>query len=65
MVTEQKELQSWSFHVEEVSAGVYQVIGVDTKGRRVEKKGSDPDTLLEDCKRAAAEIERAAQREAP
>jgi hypothetical protein len=46
----------WTFHVEEVSAGVYLVRGVDTSGRKVEATGLDPETLLADCKQHAARI---------
>ncbi len=43
----------WSFNVEEVSAGVYRVRGADRSGRSVEATGTDPDALLEQCKRDA------------
>jgi hypothetical protein len=39
-------LAGWKFLVEEVSAGVYRVIGMDEAGRRAETKGLDPDELL-------------------
>jgi hypothetical protein len=44
----------WSFSVEEVSAGVYRARGVDLAGRTVEASGTDPETLLQECRRAAA-----------
>ena len=49
-------LQDWSFHVEEVSVGVYLVTGTDRAGRKVEKKGIDPDSLVAECKQDAAEM---------
>lgn len=47
----------WTFYVDEVSAGVFRVKGVDEVGRSVESKGTDPDSLLEDCKSSAARIQ--------
>jgi hypothetical protein len=47
------ELPDWSFSVEEVSAGVYEVTGTDTMGRRVQAKGTDPDALLAESRRDA------------
>jgi hypothetical protein len=44
------ELPSWIFDVEEVSAGVYKVRGVDRSGRIVEGTGTDPYKLLEECR---------------
>ena len=43
----------WEFHIEEVSAGVYQVRGSDEMGRSVEKQGTNLDVLLAECKEAA------------
>jgi hypothetical protein len=54
-VTEKPE--AWSFSVEETSAGVYRARGVDSAGRTVEATGTDPDATLEECTRAAAEME--------
>jgi hypothetical protein len=45
-------LTGWSFSLEEVSAGVYRGMGVDEAGRSVEMSGTDPDAVLEDCRRA-------------
>lgn len=57
MVIQDDAIPGWAFEVDEVSAGVYLVIGTDREGRRVEKKGLDPDTLVEECKRAAREMD--------
>lgn len=46
----------WTFDTEEVSAGVYRVRGVDEMGRSVEAIGIDPDALLEQCRKSAAQI---------
>jgi hypothetical protein len=48
------DLADWSFSMEEVSAGVYRVRGVDSSGRNVETSATDPDSALEACKQAAA-----------
>ena len=50
------ELPDWTFSVEEVSAGVYEVTAMDSVGRRVQAKGVDPDALLADCRRDAARL---------
>lgn len=47
------ELPGWAFEVEEVSAGVYEVEGRDSAGRRVSVRGTDPDALLEEARDAA------------
>jgi hypothetical protein len=49
----------WTFDVDEISAHVYRVTGRDQSGRRVERTGLDPDELLEQCKRDAAELREA------
>ena len=51
-----EDLPGWSFEMDEVSAGVYRVRGVDRAGRSVEASGTDPDVLLEACKQAARRI---------
>lgn len=50
------ELPGWSFEVDEISAGVYQVRGTDKAGRSVGSRGTDPDALLLECKKAALRI---------
>ena len=52
------ELPEWTFRVEEVSAGVYEVAGQDRNGRRVSAVGTDPDSLVAKCKSDAATISR-------
>jgi hypothetical protein len=51
-----QDISDWSFSVDEVSAGVYRVKGIDSAGSTVETTGTDPDAALEKCKRAAAEM---------
>lgn len=48
------ELPDWTFEIREVSAGVYEVIARDTRGRIIQEKGTDPDQLLEGCRLQAA-----------
>jgi hypothetical protein len=52
------DLPGWSFDVREVSAGVYEVVGTDARGLRVEAKGTDPDRLISQCKQDALDLER-------
>jgi hypothetical protein len=49
-------LDNWKFDVEGLSANVYRVIGQDAAGRRVERTGTDPETLLAQCKQDAIEL---------
>jgi hypothetical protein len=51
------ELPAWSFDMDEVSAGVYEVVGSDSSGHRVSAKGTDLDAALEDCRKQAMQIE--------
>ena len=56
MSLEFNEIPGWIFDVTEVSAGVFIVKGWDTLGHIVEKPGTDPDAMLEECKRYAAQV---------
>lgn len=58
MIETYRELLTWKFDVQEVSAGVYEVIGTDDRGRRVQFKGTDPDKLLDEARSAATSIGR-------
>jgi len=49
-----KELPGWDFDIDEISAGVYKVNGRDELGRSIELTGTDPEALLEECKKYAA-----------
>lgn len=48
------DLPGWEFEIEEVSAGVYRVIGHDRHGHRISFTGVDPDALVEQCRSAIA-----------
>ena len=53
MAIEFTELSGWSFDADEVSAGVFMAVGSDCFGRKIEKTGTDPDALIEACRRDA------------
>ena len=50
------ELPDWIFDIDEVSAGVYEVKGIDKYGHRLEFKGIDSDELLDRVRRKAMKI---------
>ena len=50
------DLPDWSFDIQEVSAGVYEVTAMDTFGHRVQMKGTDYDALLSECRRAVTDM---------
>ena len=50
------ELPTWQFEIDEVSAGVYEVVGNDDHGHRVFAQGTDPDSLLAQCRSDAARL---------
>jgi len=52
------ELPEWTFSVDEESAGVYVVLGIDHDGRSVRLIGEDPDELLLRCRTDAAAMMR-------
>jgi hypothetical protein len=56
MSLEFKDVPGWRFTVDEVSAGVYKVNGIDEAKRGVERVGTDPDLLIEECKEYAKMI---------
>ena len=57
-----QELPGWQFDADEVSAGVFRATGFDQFGRNVEVTGTNPDELLERCRKDAAEMVRAQPR---
>jgi hypothetical protein len=46
----------WRLALEEISMGVYECRGGDRWGRRVSRKGTNPDALLQQCSRDISEI---------
>lgn len=53
-----KDLDGWTFTVDEVSMGVYEATGVDAAGHKVQRKGTDTDELLRDVREDARELQR-------
>ncbi len=47
------ELPDWEFDIQEVSAGVYEVIGKSKFGPNVSAQGFDADALMNQCKKYA------------
>ena len=56
-MTKFSDLPGWSFHVDEVSAGVYEVVARDRDGNLVSEKGVNPESVIEECRARAKEIE--------
>lgn len=50
------EVPGWEFKVDEVSAGVYKVVGIDKAGHTVSSIGTDLEELIEQCKKGALAI---------
>ena len=51
------ELKNWSFDINEVSAGVFEIIGLNKLGGSISLKGIDPEDLLARCKKEAATMD--------
>lgn len=51
------DLPNWSFDLDEVSANVYEAVGIDKYGHRVSYTGTDLEAILNQCKSAAKEID--------
>jgi len=51
------DLPEWNFELDEVSANVYEVVGMDKLGHRVSSTGIDLEKIIEQCKRNAKNIE--------
>jgi hypothetical protein len=56
MPREFEELPGWSFVIDEVSAGVYRVVGRDLAGRTVEATGPRLKVQMEKCLHAASQM---------
>jgi len=50
------ETPGWKFKIDEVSANVFVVVANDSAGRTIEKIGTDPDALLEECLQAVKQL---------
>lgn len=56
MDVELKELQYWRFDILELSANIFKVVGKDKLHHCIELIGTDPDELLDECKKYAHDI---------
>ena len=52
------EVPEWNFELDEVSAGVYRVVGTDSSGHMVSATGTNLEELVERCKNDALELSR-------
>jgi hypothetical protein len=50
------DLPMWVFNIDEVSAGVYEVIARDDQGYEISEKGIDVADAIENCKQRAREL---------
>ena len=57
MIKKYDDLPTWHFDIDEVSANVYEVVGRSELAHKVSAKGEDVDHLIEQCRKAAHEIE--------
>jgi hypothetical protein len=58
-----QELPSWTFWVDEISAGVYNVKGKDDRfSSSLDLTGSDPAELLQQAKRTASSMDQQTRR---
>jgi hypothetical protein len=48
------EHPGWTFQMQEVSAGVYEVSAISKNGRRISATGTDLNQLIEKCKADAS-----------
>ena len=58
MIRTYPEYPDWSFDIDEISAGVYQVLAKDMRGYAITRVGIDPESLIDDCKREVATLNR-------
>lgn len=56
MNIEFKELRCWHFDIIEVSANIFKVTGKDQFHHSIELTGTEPDKLLDECKKYAHDI---------
>jgi len=51
-----QDLPNWSFDMDEVSAGIYEIIGRDSVGHCISAKGVDLNALIEECRCEAIKL---------
>jgi len=47
------EAEGWTYEVQEISTGVYQIVATNGAGYSVRMKGEDPAFLIEECRKSA------------
>lgn len=52
------DLPNWKFDIDEVSANVYEIIGIDTTGEKISFKGYDLDEIIDQSRERAKEIDK-------
>ena len=52
------EFPGWTFDIDEISAGVYELVAKDARGRTITKFSTDLERLIEECKRDVADLNR-------
>jgi hypothetical protein len=50
------DLPDWTFEMDEISAGVYEVVGKDGSGNSVSAKGIDLDKIITECRDRARRL---------
>jgi pimeloyl-ACP methyl ester carboxylesterase len=60
MLRRHSGLPGWEFTIEEVSANVYHIVGIDARGHSVSRTGTDVDEILNACVNDALAVEQAA-----
>jgi hypothetical protein len=58
MIRTSLDLPGWTFEGDELSTGVFRVVGRDRYGHTVERNGIDPDELIRECIHDAKHIEK-------
>jgi hypothetical protein len=52
-----KDLENgWFFRLVEIANGVYEIEGIDHRGRKVSRTGTNPDEILKTCAKDAREL---------
>lgn len=58
MMRRHSGLSKWVFDIDEISAGVYEVVARDANGCTIKRSGTDPEKLMEECTYEAANLSR-------
>ena len=47
------DAEGWTYDVEQISLGVYEIVATNGAGYSVRMKGEDPASLIEECRKSA------------